>query len=153
NGPEEYQPSKTFLSLPQRLQPDRDALERAAKLISESKRPVIIAGRGALAANAGAGILRLGERIGGLVATTLLAKPYLAGGYIHAGIAGVFAPRATSELLAEADCVIGVGASLNTYTLEYGYLFSNARFVHIDNATQVIMGNGRTADCYVRGDA
>ena len=87
------------------------------------------------------------------LATTLLAKGWLAEEPYHAGISGLFATRAATELFAEADCVIGIGASLSPYTTEHGYLYPNARFVHLDNRPHVIMGDGRGADCYVQGDA
>ena len=153
DGPETYVSSKAFLPAVPPLQPDPSLVAAAAKLIAESKRPVIIAGRGASRPTRAEAILRLGDRIGALLATTLLAKTYLAEAEFHAGIAGVFAPHETTELLSEADCVIGVGASLNTYTLESGYLFPDARFVQIDTAPQIVMGTGKVADCFVRGDA
>src|SRR5215471_2185081 len=49
---EEYAPSTTLLTQPP-IEPSREALERAAEIIASSKRPVIVAGRGALWANAG----------------------------------------------------------------------------------------------------
>jgi thiamine pyrophosphate-dependent acetolactate synthase large subunit-like protein len=49
--------------------------------------------------------------------------------------------------------VVAVGASLNHYTIESGYLFPEAWFVHIDVAPNVVMGNGRVADCYLQADA
>jgi thiamine pyrophosphate-dependent acetolactate synthase large subunit-like protein len=57
------------------------------------------------------------------------------------------------ELLQEADCVIAVGASLNHYTIESGYLFPEAKYVQIDTAPHLVMGNGRVADCYLQADA
>ena len=40
----------------------------------------------------------------------------------HVGISGLFGNRTAMELVQEADCVIAVGASLNHYTTEHGYL-------------------------------
>ena len=59
----------------------------------------------------------------------------------------------SAEIFAEADLVIGVGASLNHYTTEGGYLFPAARFVQIDTREHLLMGTGKRADVYVRGDA
>ena len=148
-----YENSDSVLPSPQRLQPDAGVLAEAARLIRSSRKPVIIAGRGAVTAGAQDAVVRLGERIGALVATSLLARTWLADTPYHAGIAGLFAPHATTELYGEADCVIGIGASLSEHTLESGYLFPNAKFVQIDSAPHVVMGTGRAADCYVRGDA
>jgi thiamine pyrophosphate-dependent acetolactate synthase large subunit-like protein len=49
--------------------------------------------------------------------------------------------------------VIGVGASLNHYTTEHGYIFPNARYVQIDLRPSIVMGNGKRADYYLQGDA
>jgi thiamine pyrophosphate-dependent acetolactate synthase large subunit-like protein len=49
--------------------------------------------------------------------------------------------------------VIAVGASLNRFTIEHGYLYPDARYLQIDTAPRVVMGNGKAADCYLRADA
>jgi acetolactate synthase-1/2/3 large subunit len=46
-----------------------------------------------------------------------------------------------------------VGASLNHYTTEHGYIFPNARYVQIDLKPSIVMGNGKRADRYLQGDA
>jgi len=57
------------------------------------------------------------------------------------------------KLFEKADCVIALGASLNPYTLQGGYLYPNARVVQVDVAPHVLMGTERGADCYIQGDA
>lgn len=152
-GFNDYVPS-TDLIRPPTLLPNPERIQRACELIAAAKRPVIIGGRGARGADAGAQILGLQRRTGALLATTLQAKNWLYGqtGY-HVGIAGLFGSKVAMELLQEADCVIAVGASLNHYTIESGYLFPEASFVQIDTAPHLVMGNGRVADCYVQADA
>ena len=59
----------------------------------------------------------------------------------HIGVSGLYATKTAIKLLQEADVVIGVGASLNRYTTEHGYLYPNAKFVHIDTKPHVLMGN------------
>jgi len=102
---------------------------------------------------AGDVVLKLADRIGALIATTLMAKNWLSEAEFHAGISGFYGTRTALELFQEADCVIGVGASLNRYTTEHGYLYPNARYVHLDVRPHVLMDGGRTADCYVSSDA
>ena len=43
-----------------------------------------------------------------------------------------------------------MGASLNRYTTEHGYLYPNAKFVHLDTKPHVLMGNARSADVYIQ---
>lgn len=150
---EPYQPSSTIL--PNRASgPDADSVKRAVDLIAKAKRPVIVAGRGARWSGAGDAILKLAERSGALLATSLMAKTWLAGkDPFHIGVSGLYATKTAINLLQEADVVIGVGASLNRYTTEHGYLYPNARFVHLDTKPHVLMGNARSSDVYLQTDA
>ncbi|MGV9293948.1 thiamine pyrophosphate-binding protein [Amycolatopsis sp. NPDC003676] len=148
-----YSPSTDLLRTPALL-PNPASIEQAADLLAASKRPVLIAGRGARSADAAAQVLALQRQTGALLATTLQAKNWLYGQTeYHVGIAGLFGSKVAMELLQEADCVVAVGASLNHYTIESGYLFPDAKFVQIDTAPHVVMGNGRVADSYVQADA
>jgi thiamine pyrophosphate-dependent acetolactate synthase large subunit-like protein len=134
--------------------PDPARLAEAAEIVAASKRVVIVAGRGARGAGAGEQILALQRCTGAMLATTLQAKNWLcAETEYHVGIAGLFGSKLAMELLQEADCVVAVGASLNHYTIEHGYLFPDARYVQIDTAPHLVMGNGRVADCYLQSDA
>jgi thiamine pyrophosphate-dependent acetolactate synthase large subunit-like protein len=135
------------------VHPDQKALERAADIVANAKKPVIIVGRGAQWAGAGQAALKLGDRIGALIYTTLLTKTFLNETEWHAGISGVYGSRTAMHLAHEADCVIGIGASLNRHTLENGYMYPNAKYVHIDQKAHLMMGGHRAADAYVQADA
>lgn len=150
---DEYEPSTTLLPGIQRVQPDPDRLRDAARVIAESRKPVIVAGQGAAKADAGEAITTLADRVGALLATTLPMKGWLGDSEYHVGVSGLYATKTAIELFAEADCVIGVGASLNHYTTEHGYIFPNARYVQIDLRPSIVMGNGKRADYYLQGDA
>jgi acetolactate synthase-1/2/3 large subunit len=149
---EPYKPSSTLLT-PRPVQPDQDSIERAADLIAKSKKPVILVGRGARWSGAGKEVLQLAERCGALIATSLMAKTWLSEDPFHVGVSGLYATRTAIQLMEEADCVIGIGASLNRYTTEHGYLYPNSKFVHIDVKPHVMMFGGKAADCYVHADA
>jgi thiamine pyrophosphate-dependent acetolactate synthase large subunit-like protein len=149
---EEYVPSSALL-LDSPIQPNPEALKRAADLIAASKMPLLVVGRGAMRSGAGDAIRALAERIGALISTSLMAKGWLWEDEYNAGISGFYGSRTAMELFQLSDCVIGIGASLNRYTTEHGYLYPNARYIHIDNKPHVLMGGGRGADCYVQADA
>src|SRR5262245_35791981 len=149
---EPYKPSSEFFTRGA-VHPDAKALERAADIIANAKKPVIIVGRGAQWAGAGPAVLKLGERIGALLMTTLLTKTYLNESEWHGGISGVYGSRPAMHLAHEADVVIGIGASLNRHTLENGYMYPEARYIHIDMKPHAMMGGGRAADCYLQADA
>ena len=150
---EDYRPSSEMFSGQQAIRPDLERLSEAADIVKQSKKPVIVLGRGAMSPAAKDAANRLAERIGALVATTLVAKGTLADSDYHVGVSGLFSSREVIQLFEEADCVVAVGARLSTHTLSGGYLYPKARFIHIDIAPHVLMGNDRGADCYVQGDA
>jgi thiamine pyrophosphate-dependent acetolactate synthase large subunit-like protein len=147
-----YQPSSTLLSR-EIVQPAPDALAQAARIISESRRPMIVVGRGAIWSDAGDAVRSLAARIGALISTSLMAKTWLSEDEFHLGISGAYASRSAMQLCEEADCVVAVGASMNRFTTEHGYLYPNARYVHVDSKPHVMMSGGRAAECYVHSDA
>lgn len=150
---EDYLPSTALDGSQQRIRPALDRVREAARLISESKRPVIVLGRGAKDREAQEAADRLGKRVGALMTTTLYAKDMLNDSEWHTGVSGLFATRAAMELFQEADCVIGIGAGMNVRTLGGGYAYPNARYVHIDVQRHILLGTERATDCYVQGDA
>jgi thiamine pyrophosphate-dependent acetolactate synthase large subunit-like protein len=150
---DDYVPSGAMFPGQQAIRPDLERLRVAGDIIGKSKKPVIVLGRGAMNPAAKAAATALGERIGALHATTLVAKGTLADSDWHTGISGLFSSREVMELFSEADCVIAVGARLSSHTLAGGYLYPKARFVHIDVQPHIVMGSDRGADCYVQGDA
>jgi acetolactate synthase I/II/III large subunit len=151
---EEYVPSSAVIPA-DRVAPNPDAIARAVDLLAAAQRPVIVVGRGAYFSGAGDATLRLARRIGALIATSLQAKNWLApeDPDFHAGISGFYGTRAAMELFQQADVVIGVGASLNRYTTEQGYLFPNAKYVQVDVRPHVLMGGGKASDIYIHADA
>lgn len=150
---EDYVTSAALFGGQQRIRPAIDRVQAAVQVISESKRPVIVLGRGASDPQAREAADRLGRRIGALIATTLLAKGALNDSEWYTGVSGLFSTRAAMQLFQEADCVIGIGAGMNIRTLGGGYTYPDARMVHIDVQPHVLLGTERGADCYVQGDA
>ena len=73
---EEYVTSSAILGA-NPIQPNPDSLERAADIIASSSKPLVIVGRGAMRSGAGDAVIRLAERTGALIATTLMAKNWL----------------------------------------------------------------------------
>lgn len=149
---DDYVPSTALLTQSQRILPPAAKLAEAVELIRESERIVIISGIGAARSDAEAAILALGDRVGALMASTLPMKGRPVSEW-NAGIAGLFSTKSAGELFAEANLVIGIGASMDQRTIEGGYSFSQARYLHIDVRPPYRMGNDRVADVYLQGDA
>lgn len=148
-----YQPSSTLFSGQQAIRPALTQVRAAADMIGKAKKPVVLLGRGAMTPDAMAAAQQLAQRVGALIATTLVAKGTLADSEYYVGVSGLFAAREVLQLFDEADCVIAVGARVSTHTIAGGSAYPNARFVHIDIEPHKMMGNAQGAHCYVQGDA
>jgi len=147
----DYQPSSRFIPQ-QTFAPPEEALTEVVNQLVASKRPVIIAGRGAILSDARAAIESLAESVGALLATTLIAKGLFDGHPYDIGISGSFSSAPTESLMAEADLVLGVGASMNFFTSEGGLLFPNATVARIDTK-QFPAAIGAVPGLYLQGDA
>jgi thiamine pyrophosphate-dependent acetolactate synthase large subunit-like protein len=151
---DEYVPSTELLGHTEPPFPNPTSIAAAADIVADAEKPVVIVGRGAMRSAAGEAILRFADSIGALVATTLMAKTWLSDqDEYHVGISGLYSTKTAMELFQEADCVIAVGAGLNKYTTEHGYLYPGAQFIQIDTKPHVVMGDGRSADVFVHSDA
>ena len=88
-------------------------VERAASLLAEAKRPVIVAGNGARMGGAGESIRAFAEAWGIPVATSYKGKSILEETHpLALGMAGVYGTKAANTAVAEADVVLVVGAML-----------------------------------------
>lgn len=109
---------------PPRPRPSEADLDAAAAVLARARRPVVLAGRGAVAAGARAELVALADHVGALLATSLPATGWFAGHPFALGIAGGFASPLGRRLLGEADCVVAFGASLNHFTTRGGALLA-----------------------------
>jgi 3D-(3,5/4)-trihydroxycyclohexane-1,2-dione acylhydrolase (decyclizing) len=117
--------------------PDAEALERAAALIRESRRPMIVAGGGVIYSEATAVLRRLAETTGIPVGETQAGKGSLP--YDHPcalGAVGATGTLAANRAAREADLVIGVGTRYTDFTTASKTAFQNpdVRFVNINVA-------------------
>ena len=99
-------------ALPRLSQASDEDVERLATALLEAERPVIVAGQGVLYAGATDELLRLAERIGAPVATTLNGKSAFPENHsLSLGTAGRTRPATVNRFFAEADLVLGIGTS------------------------------------------
>jgi acetolactate synthase-1/2/3 large subunit len=146
-------PSTQRLDVPRvqpTMAPDPDGLDTALGIIMSAKRPIVLAGRGAL--DAREPLLELARTIGAPLATTVQAKDLFVGEPGDLGIFGSLATVATQQVIAESDCVIAFGASLNSKTTDDGGLLRGKALVHVDVDTAAV-GDFVTPDAAILGDA
>ncbi|MCU1364002.1 MAG: hypothetical protein JWM55_1830 [Acidimicrobiaceae bacterium] len=128
----EYQPFPAKLIEAQAVVPDPAALDVAVGIIASARRPVVVAGRGAATPEARASLLKLAERIGAPVATTLRGKDLFRGEPYNLGIFGTLASPVALDVINQSDCVIAFGAGLNKWTTAEGSLLAKKQVVQID---------------------
>jgi thiamine pyrophosphate-dependent acetolactate synthase large subunit-like protein len=114
---------------------------------------LILAGHGAVVADAESPLIKLADRIGALLATSVQAHGMFAGHPWTLGIAGGFSSPAAAELIAQSDMILAFGMSLNMWTTKKGKLISEyAQLVQID-VEKGRIGLHRPVDLELEGDA
>ncbi len=130
-----------------RILPDEDALTRAADLVRDARRPVIVVGHGARAARSE--VQRLAERLGAPVVTTFKAKGLIPDTHpLGAGVLGRSGTPVASWLMNESDLLLVVGASFSNHTGIATY----KPIVQIDDAHAAI-GRFNAVTEHLLGDA
>src|SRR5699024_6141015 len=119
------------------VEPSGEALQEFAGMLARSRRPVFIAGRGAQ--DAREELRALGERVGALLATSAVSAGLFAGDEWSLGVSGGFSSPRAAELIADADLVVGWGASLHMWTTRHGGLMSpQAQVVQVDDTPSAL---------------
>jgi thiamine pyrophosphate-dependent acetolactate synthase large subunit-like protein len=145
--------------LPTPPNPQADAITSAAELIARADRPLILAGRGAVRADAGPAIARLGEQIAAPLLTSTQANGIFGSNPLSHGVAGGFGSRSARQALAASDLVIVFGCSLNPWTMAGNAdLSDHAALIHIDTDPRALDGRipsqlSVVADCAASAEA
>lgn len=127
-------------------------VEKVIEIVSDSTKPIILAGLGAYRAGAKANLLLLADRIGALVGTSLKANSLFLSHRYNIGIVGGFSHGCAKKYLQQADCVLVFGASLNFWTTYNDQLFPAAKIIQIDHAPESI-GRFYRTDASIVADA
>ncbi|UCC87997.1 MAG: biosynthetic-type acetolactate synthase large subunit [Anaerolineales bacterium] len=133
---------------------DPAAIERAARLINESERPLIVAGQGVSIAQAEAELRNLAEKANIPVATSLLGISAFPETHpLSLGMGGMHGEAFTNYAMQECDVLIAVGARLDDrLTGVFSTFAPKARLIHIDLDPSEV-GKNLTIDTPVVGDA
>jgi thiamine pyrophosphate-dependent acetolactate synthase large subunit-like protein len=136
-------------------QPNPGDISLVADLLAETwavRRPLVLAGRGAVEAGASRDLVRIADAIGAVLGTTLAAKGLFAGHPFDIGVVGMLSTPLASELTTRSDLVLAFGASLNEYTTFGGDLFREVQVVQVDSRPEAL-GRHRPVDIGVVADA
>jgi acetolactate synthase I/II/III large subunit len=129
-------------------------VREAARLIVESKRPVLYVGGGILKAHAAAELRVLAELIGAPVVTTLMARGAFPDSHqLHLGMPGMHGSVAAVTALQKSDLLIALGTRFDDrVTGKLSTFAPDAKVIHADIDPAEI-GKNRPADVPVVGDA
>jgi len=108
--------------MPGRVQPNPEDVQRLAGAAAGAKRPLILAGRGAVVSDAEESLVALADRLGALLATSICGHGLFAENPWSLGISGGFSSPAADELISESDLILGFGVSFTQWTTKKGKL-------------------------------
>lgn len=133
--------------------PDPARVRDLADAVGRARRPVVIAGRGALVSGAGAALTELADATGALLATSACAHGLFAGHPWSLGISGGFSSPVAAELIAESDLLLGFGVSFTQWTTRHGALIGASATIAQVDVEPDRLGWQRPVDIAVLGDA
>ena len=122
-----YDPSGSFKI-------NRDKVKEAAALIAKAKRPVILAGQGAMIARADKELRYLAETLNAPVTTTLLGKGVFPETHpLSLGMLGMHGTAYANKAMVECDLLINIGSRFDDRIIGNPAKFcKEAKIIHID---------------------
>jgi acetolactate synthase I/II/III large subunit len=153
-APEDFVVDEATLQAPaRRIRPDRADIERAAKLIAKSKRPLLLTGGGIHLSEAWSALTRFAEAQSIPVAHTMTGKGGIAcTNPLSIGLFGRYS-RIANELIEASDCLIVVGCKLGEIaTKRFALPPAHIPVIHLDIVAEEI-GRCIPAEIALWGDA
>ncbi len=113
--------------------PERQ-IEKAAEIINNAKKPILIAGGGVSIGDAAQELLALAEKVQIPVATTLMGLGAFPGNHVlYTGLVGMHGTKTSNLAVSESDLFIAVGARFSDRVISDVSKFApKAQIMHID---------------------
>ena len=114
--------------------PNLVQLRKAAELLQEAKRPLILAGGGSLTANASPELLAMAEKFSIPVVSTLMGLGAFPGNHkLWYGMVGMHGTVAANTAMTQTDLIVAVGTRFaDRITGKLSKFAQNAKIIHID---------------------
>jgi acetolactate synthase I/II/III large subunit len=130
----------------------RADVDAIARMLTQARRPLILAGRGAVLSNAREPLELLADQSGALLATSAVAAGLFTANPWNLGISGGFASPVAAELIHSSDAIVAFGASLNMWTTRRGQgIGPDTKVAEVD-VDPAVLGAHRSVDLRVEGD-
>ncbi len=142
-----YKPEKA-------LKFDETSLEEAARLINLAKKPLILAGHGAMIAGAESELMEMANKLECPVTNTLLGKGVFPESHpLSLGMLGMHGTAYANKAICECDLIFNIGSRFDDRIIGQADKFgANAKIIHID-IDIAEMGKMIVPDVQVVGDA
>jgi len=133
---------------------DPELIAEAARLLSESKRPLLYVGQGAVIADAGKATTTLAEKLRAPVVNTLLGKGAVDEHHpLHLGMLGMHGTAYANKAVADCDLIMAIGARWDDrITGKLDEFCTDAIKIHVD-IDPAEFGKILRADLSILGDA
>lgn len=138
NGPDHPLP----VAHPTLPEPPTEQVKKAAKIISEARQPIILAGNGVVRTHANEELARFAEKLNIPLTNTFMAKGVIPFKHPMAlGSAGLQSQDYVNFGFAKADVIICVGYDLVEYHPHLWHPTADRKIVHIDSSPAEVDGN------------
>ncbi len=129
-------------------------IKKAADMLLEARRPIILSGGGVIISNASRELLQLAELLGAPVTTSLMGKGSFPESHpLALGMIGMHGRKAGNYAINDADVIMAIGCRFSDRTTGMVSCFApEARIIHVDIDPAEIGKNVRV-DLPVVGDA
>jgi len=114
-------------------------LDEAIGMIASARRPLVLAGAGAVGAKDS--LVQLADRLEAPLATTLKAKGLFNDHPYNMDIFGTLSTPAAYDIIAKSDCIVCFGSALHNFTTDQGKLMRNKRVIQVDVDPTAIGGS------------
>ena len=133
---------------------DREKIIEVAEALGRAKRPIILAGHGALIAKAADSVRQLAERINAPVTTTLLGKGAFPESHeLSLGMLGMHGTAYANKAVVECDLIMSIGSRFDDRIIGQADKFCrDAVVIHIDIDSGE-RGKMIRPDYFIQGDA
>ncbi len=119
---------------PDRITVDKNAIDQIAQALNKSRRPVLLAGRGAIISDAAQAVRELAEKLNAPVTTTLLGKGAFPETHpLSLGMLGMHGTAYANKAVVECDLIMSIGSRYDDRIIGTPQTFCpNAVKIHID---------------------
>ncbi|MDF1862083.1 MAG: biosynthetic-type acetolactate synthase large subunit [Verrucomicrobiales bacterium] len=133
---------------------DATSVEEAARLINLAKKPVILAGHGAMISGAESELMEIANKLDCPVTSTLLGKGVFPESHpLALGMLGMHGTAYANKAICECDLIFNIGSRFDDRIIGQADKFgANAKIIHID-IDEAEMGKMIVPDVEVVGDA